>query len=215
MTSFASAHRCGVVTASVIALFATGCATGKVSRSAAPFPEIRAVEVYRVIADSLYVRATGRPIAIAAATLDTGCVETDCAPLARRWAFEQPFWWAAHDSASAPQLRDDMERRAGTVYDMRTVPFRESELVVAELASIPPYVADTATWIDFRNSHEGAAGVLKFSPVAFDNGGHQALVFVDWLCGLTCGHTISVYLRRNPLSRWEIADLLLTSRHQR
>jgi hypothetical protein len=56
--------------------------------------------------------------------------------------------------------------------------------------------------------------VLKFSPVAFDNDGKQALVFVDWLCGLTCGHTMSVYLRRNSVA-WEIADLLLTSRHQR
>lgn len=38
---------------------------------------------------------------------------------------------------------------------------------------------------------------------------------VDWLCGLTCGHTISVYLRKNALGTWEIADLLLTSRHER
>jgi hypothetical protein len=199
----------------LIVSFLTACATGRAPRSNGPFPEARAVEVYRLIADSLYVRSTGRPIAIAAASLDTACVQEDCLPLAHRWAYEFPLWWAANDSASAPQLRDDMIRRVGKVYDMRTVPFRESNLVVAELASIPAYVADTGTWIAFRNSHDGAAGVLKFSPVAFDNDGKQALVFVDWLCGITCGHTMSVYLRRKSPAAWEIVDLLLTSRHVR
>src|SRR5512141_1015597 len=103
-------------------LSAGGCASARISRNSA-YPEPRAVEVYRLIADSLYVRSTGRPIAIAAATLDTSCVQADCSSLAHRWAFESPLWWAAHDSASAPQLRDDMVRHAGTVYDMRTVPF--------------------------------------------------------------------------------------------
>jgi hypothetical protein len=54
-------------------------------RTTLPAIDSRDVEVYRVVAESLYLgKANGRPIAIVNRTLDTACERVACTPLTKR-----------------------------------------------------------------------------------------------------------------------------------
>ncbi|HEX7978596.1 MAG TPA: hypothetical protein VF461_08340, partial [Gemmatimonadaceae bacterium] len=57
--------------------------------------------IYRLLAESTYVRSTGRPVAVVSTSVDSSCAGTACAPLAERWGVESPWWAAVADSQRA------------------------------------------------------------------------------------------------------------------
>lgn len=73
----------------------------------------RAIAVYRAIAESIYVRSTGRVVAVAVASLDSTCTETRCAALAERWGMDA-LWWARGDSTEARDAWADLLARAAS-----------------------------------------------------------------------------------------------------
>jgi hypothetical protein len=161
------------------------------------------------------VSTTHRPVVIAAQTLDTTCGRIDCPSLARRWALESPLWWAHGDSVDATRVRDNLLARAAQRLDLRPLSLGNPGLVVADSSDLPEFDADTVTWTRYRASHGAAAGILRFSPVGMDDKERNAVVFAQWRCGPQCGHTISVFLKRDDRSEWTIAEVLLTSRMQK
>jgi hypothetical protein len=148
---------------------------------------------------------------IADQTLDTACARIDCPSLASRWALESPLWWAQGDTVNAPKLRDNLLARASERLDLRPLALGNPYLVVADSSDLPEFDADTMTWVRYRASHRSAAGVLRFSPVGLDDSRESAVVFAQWRCGPDCGHTVSVFLKRENTA-WTIAQVLLTSR---
>src|SRR5215203_3434763 len=66
----------------------------------------RAIAVYRMIAESIYVSTTKRVVAVATASLDSSCAASSCDALASRWGVET-LWFATGDSAEARDARDD------------------------------------------------------------------------------------------------------------
>src|SRR5258705_4197296 len=57
--------------------------------------------IYRLLAESTYVRSTGRAVAVVSISIDSSCASTQCAPLAERWGVESPWWAAGADSQRA------------------------------------------------------------------------------------------------------------------
>lgn len=195
-------------------LFALGACSRAVSAPSPvdAFPDRETAEIYRTVAESMYVSTTHRPVVIAAQTLDTTCSRIDCPSLAKRWALESPLWWAHGDSVDATRVRDNLLARAAQRLDLRPISLGQPFLLTADSTDLPGFGADTVTWTKYRKSHRDAAGVIRFSPVGVDDSKRTAIVFVQWLCGPECGHTISVYLTRDDMSQWAIAEVLLTSR---
>jgi hypothetical protein len=174
----------------------------------------RAIAVYRVIAESIYVRSTGRVVAVAATSLDSACSEARCADLAHRWGVEQ-LWWAHGDSTEARDARADLLARVSAPLDMRAVTDGRPMLFEADPGDVPPPEADGQEWSRFRATHADAAGAVRMSPVGFSRSGRSAVAFVDWRCGPTCGHTVGVALTATSDTSWAIADVLLLSSRQR
>jgi hypothetical protein len=173
-------------------------------------PDARAVAVYRTVAESVYVRTTGRPIAIATMSADTTCTTNPCGSLAERWGLE-PLASNGADSGAILQARNDLLARSRRPLDLSAVPVSEARLVGTTAAAIPPNGADVQQWILFRDAHGGAAGGVTFSPVGFDSARRTALVYVDWRCGPACGHRLRATLRATTDSTWTVADMLLLS----
>ena len=174
----------------------------------------RAIAVYRAIAESIYVRSTGRVVAVATTSLDSACGEARCGDLAARWGIEA-LWWASGDSSEARDARADLLARVSTPLDIRAVPLGRPMLLEADPGDVPPPYADVQEWVRFRATHADAAGAVRMSPVGFSRTGRTAVAFVDWRCGPTCGHTVGVALTATSDTSWAIADMLLVSSRQR
>jgi hypothetical protein len=183
---------------------------GPIASSTAP----RAIAVYRAIAESIYVRSTGRVVAVAVTSLDSACTEVRCVGLAERWGVEA-LWWAHGDSTEARDARADLLARGGGPLDIRAVPVGRSMLLDADPGDVPPPEAGGQEWRRFRATHADAAGAVRMSPVGFSRSGRTAVAFVDWRCGPTCGHTAGVALTATSDTTWTIADVLLLTSRQR
>jgi hypothetical protein len=181
-----------------------------VASSTAP----RAIAVYRTIAESIYVRSTGRVVAVAVTSLDSTCTDARCAGLAERWGVEA-LWWARGDSAEARDARADLLARVGEPLDIRTVSLGRPMLLEADAGDVPPPEAGGQEWLRFRATHADAAGAVRMSPVGFSRSGRTAVAFVDWRCGPTCVHTAGVALTATSDTSWAIADVLLLTSRQR
>jgi hypothetical protein len=193
----------------LVALLLAGCSRNvprTVPSSSAP----RAIAVYRAIAESIYVRSTGRVVAVAITSLDSSCSEIRCADLAERWGVES-LWWAKGDSTEARDARSDLLARVAEPVDIRAVPVGRPMLLEADPGDVPPPHADVQEWSRFRAAHADAAGAVRMSPVGFSRSGRTAVAFVDWRCGPTCGHTVGVALTATSDTSWAIADVLLMS----
>jgi hypothetical protein len=173
----------------------------------------RAIAVYRAIAESIYVRSTGRVIAVATASLDSSCVDRSCAELAERWGVD-PLWWARGDSSEARAARSDLLARGAAPLDIRAVAIGRPMLFETDPGDVPPLGADVEEWSRFRAAHANAAGAVRMSPVGFSQSGRSAVAFVEWRCGPTCGHRVSVALTATSDTSWAIADMLLLSSRQ-
>jgi hypothetical protein len=167
--------------------------------------------IYRLLAESTYVRSTGRPVAVVSLSLDSSCVATECAPLARRWGVESPWWAAVADTQRARSANSALLRHAGDVVDLHAVGEGHTQIVPIETREIPNAGSDAGMWGEFQFYHRGAAGLLRFSPVGFSPSGHEAVVFARWDCGPECGHTVVTALRADSSAAWHIADMLLLS----
>ena len=174
----------------------------------------RAIAVYRAIAESIYVRSTGRVVAVATVSLDSACNETRCADLAARWGVEE-LWWAHGDSADARDARTDLLARGAAPLDIRAVPLGRPMLLEADPGDVPPPGADVREWSRFRAAHADAAGAVRMSAVGFSRSGRSAVAFVDWRCGPACGHTVGVALTSTSDTNWAITDMLLVSSRQK
>jgi hypothetical protein len=170
----------------------------------------RALDVYRAIAESIYVNSTGRVIAVATTPLDTGCARTRCDPLSSRWGLD-PLWWARGDTSAAIAARDDLLARAGRPLPFTGITTDQPMLLDTDPGDVPSVDADVAEWSRFRTTHADAAGALRISPVGFSPSGKSAIAFVDWRCGPTCGHTLGVSLTATTDSTWAISEMLLLS----
>src|SRR4051812_37546853 len=61
----------------------------------------RELAIYRTVAESVYVRSTGQPVAVAAMSLDTSCTGVLCEPVAARWGLDTMWWDKDSDGAAA------------------------------------------------------------------------------------------------------------------
>jgi hypothetical protein len=169
----------------------------------------RELAIYRTVAESVYVRSTGQTVAVAAMSLDTTCTGVLCEPVAARWGLDTTWWEAEGGSAAARSALADLRGKAGHTVDLGDVAVGHPRLITVPPNTIPTDANDVEQWSTFRRRYEGAAGVLRFSPVGVDSSGRGAIVSVRWLCGPTCDHIMAVALRADSLAQWRIADLLL------
>jgi hypothetical protein len=199
----------------LLALLGAGCVHGAPPSPSAGTPStaLRAIAVYRTIAESIYVRSTGRVVAVATASLDSACGELRCPDLAERWGVDR-LWWARGDSAEARDARADLLARGAAAIDIHAVPLGRAMLLEADPGDVPPPEADGREWSRFRATHADAAGAVRMSPVGFSRSGRTAVAFVDWRCGPTCGHTAGVALSATSDTSWAIVDVLLLSSRQ-
>ena len=183
-----------------------------------PLPQHRVANdaelaIYRLLAESTYVRSTGRPVAVLAVSIDSACAGSACAPLAARWGVESPWWAGVADSQRARSANAALLRHAGDTIDLHAIGRGHEQILPIEKREIPVAESDAGMWGEFQYYHRGAAGLLRFSPVGFSSSGREAVVFIRWDCGPACGHTVVTALRADSASTWRIADmLLLTSR---
>jgi hypothetical protein len=201
------------VSAVLATLIVAGCA-GRVHHAAPMRTASRSVAVYRTIAESIYVRSTNRVVAVATTPLDTACDVATCPDLRTRWGVET-LWWARGDSADARDARADLLGNAAVpTADMRDVPTGRPMLLEADPGDVPTAESGAEEWVRFRATHADAAGALRVSPVGFSRNGQTAIAFVDWRCGPTCGHRLSVALRATSDTTWMIDEMLLVSSAQ-
>jgi hypothetical protein len=168
------------------------------------------VDVFRAIAESIYVNSTGRVVAVARTPLDTSCAGTNCQPLTSRWGLEM-LWWARGDTAAAKATRDDLIAHAAKPLPFADVTNGRPMLLDTDPGDVPATDADVTEWIRFRSTHADAAGALRISPVGFSPSGQSAIAFVDWRCGPACGHTLGVSLTATSDTSWVISEMLLLS----
>jgi hypothetical protein len=206
-------RRPGIILTALAAALAGACGGGPATPAASPRPDlsaVRAVAVYRTMAESLYVRSTRRPVAIAPQTLDTACAEIRCPALPARWGVDS-IWWVAGDPEAerdARAARADLLARAGARLPLAPVAAGQANLVPLDTNAIP-LGPDTGDWVAFRDAHNGAAGFVRFSPVGFAPSGRSAVVFVSWRCGPTCGHELAASLTATSDTTWQVSDVLL------
>lgn len=189
---------------------ATACLPTRHRAAPAPSVEARDLAVYRTVAESLYVRSTqGLPVAIVTTPLDTSCVAASapCAPLEARWGLDSA-WREESDRGTALATSRSLLARAGSAIDLSAVALGHLRLIAVPADSVPLGERELEPWRLFREANDGAAGVLRFSPVGFDPGGQRALVFVHWECGPSCGHELAAALRQES-GVWLVEDVLL------
>jgi len=167
--------------------------------------------IYRLLAESTYVRSTGRPVAVVSFTIDSACAGTACAPLAERWGVASPWWATATDSQRVRSANAALLRHAGDTIDLHAIGEGHEQILPIETRDIPVAASDEGMWGEFQYYHRGAAGLLRFSPVGFSSSGREAVVFSRWDCGPACGHTVVTALRADSAAHWRIADMLLLS----
>ena len=168
--------------------------------------------IYRLLAESTYVRSTGRPVAVVSYSIDSACAGTGCAPLAERWGVDSPWWASVADSQRARSANAALLRHAGDRIDLHAIGGEGHEQILPiETREIPVAESDAGMWGEFQFYHRGAAGLLRFSPVGFSSSGREAVVFSRWDCGPACGHTVVTALRADSAFTWRIADMLLLS----
>jgi len=167
--------------------------------------------IYRLLAESTYVRSTGRPVAVVSTSIDSSCAGAECQPLARRWGVESPWWAAVADSQRARSANAALLRHAGDTVDLHAIGQGHEQILPIEPREIPVTGSDAGMWGEFQFYHRGAAGLLRFSPVGFSPSGREAVVFTKWECGPACGHSVVIALRADSGSTWRIADMLLLS----
>ena len=175
-------------------------------------PDAPELAIYRTVAESVYVRTTGRSVGIVTAPLDTVCRSAPCRPFMTRWGLD-PLWWTHDDSSDAIATRNDLLSRIARPLTLAGVSTGQTLLqsVAPDSAAIVAAQPDTAHWKAFKERHGGASGFLWFSPIGFNPSRHSALVYVDWQCGPGCGHTVAVALRADTAGAWRIDDMLLIS----
>ena len=169
----------------------------------------RELAIYRTVAESVYVRSTGQPVAVVAMSVDTICTGVLCESVAARWGLDTMWWDTAGDGAAARTALADLEGKAGRTVDLGDVGVGHPHLIAVAPNALPTDASDVSQWASFRARHEGASGVLRFTPVGVDASGRGAIVSVRWSCGPTCDHTLAVALRADSLEQWRIADMLL------
>jgi hypothetical protein len=181
-----------------------------------PLPERRLANdaelaIYRLLAESTYVRSTGRPVAVVAVSIDSSCAGGACAPLPERWGVASPWWAAVADTQRARSANAALLRHAGDTIDLHAIGQGHEQILPIEAREIPVAESDAGMWGEFQYYHRGAAGLLRFSPVGFSSSGREAVVFSRWDCGPSCGHTVVTALRADSAYTWHIADMLLLS----
>jgi hypothetical protein len=169
---------------------------------------IAELDVYRTVAESIYVRSTSGSVAVSRVVMDSTCDRDSCLPLNARWGADST-WWRTGDPEAWGSAVTALRNRAGQVVVLDSVAAGHPRLVVVEPESIPLATADTSTWRFFRGHFGGLAGVLRFSPVGFARGGREALVAVQWSCGPSCGHELAVALAQGEADGWGIVDVVL------
>ena len=168
--------------------------------------------IYRLLAESTYVRSTGRPVAVVSYSLDSACAGSACAPLAERWGVDSPWWASVADSQRARSANAALLRHAGDTIDLHAIGgVGHEQILPIETREVPVAESDAGMWGEFQYYHRGAAGLLRFSPVGFSSSGREAVVFSRWDCGPACGHTVVTALRADSASNWRVADMLLLS----
>ena len=168
--------------------------------------------IYRLLAESTYVRSTGRPVAVVSYSIDSACAGPTCAPIAERWGVDSPWWASVADSQRARSANAALVRHAGDRIDLHAIGAEGHEQILPiETREIPVAESDAGMWGEFQYYHRGAAGLLRFSPVGFSSSGREAVVFTRWDCGPACGHTVVTALRADSALTWRIADMLLLS----
>jgi hypothetical protein len=167
--------------------------------------------IYRLLAESTYVRSTGRPVAVVSYSIDSACGGGACAPLAERWGVDSPWWASVADTQRARSANAALLRHAGDTIDLHAIGQGHDQILPIERREIPVAESDAGMWGEFQYYHRGAAGLLRFSPVGFSSSGRDAVVFARWDCGPSCGHTVVTALRADSGSSWRIADMLLLS----
>lgn len=203
-----------LLAALALAVALAACRQGPTLR---PMPQHRMASptelaIYRVLTESTYVRYTGRPVAVVATSLDSACTTVDCPPLVRRWGIETPWWAGVADSARAAAANAALLRHAADTIDLHAVADGHEQIIAIPTRQIPVSWSTEGMWGEFQHYNRGAAGVLRFSPIGFTPSGREAVVFVRWECGPSCGHTIVTALRADSASStWRIADMLLLS----
>jgi len=199
------------ILAIALMLAAAGCVR-RPATAPTPAPDTPEVAIYRTVAESVYVRNTGRSVGIVTAPLDTNCRASNCRPFMTRWGLD-PLWWASGDSADAVAARDNLLSRIAKPMTLASVAAGQLLLqsVAPDSAALVAAQPDTAHWKAFKERHGGASGFLWFSPIGFDTPHRSAIVFVDWQCGPACGHTVAVALRTDEAGTWRIDDMLLIS----
>src|SRR4051812_44736412 len=132
----------------VLAVALTSCRQRPVMQ---PLPQRRVANdaelaIYRLLAESTYVRSTGRPVAVVAVSLDSTCAGAECAPLARRWGVESPWWAAVADSQRARSANSALLRHAGDTVDLRAIGQGHEQLLPIETREIPVANSDAGIW---------------------------------------------------------------------
>jgi len=201
--------------APLLVMILAACSRTHVATSAAPrtiAASVPELAIYRTVAESMYVRTTGKPVGIVVTSTDTTCVAgaVECPSLATRWGLD-PIWWAS-DTTMAYAARRNLLARAADTLDLRAVALGSPNVVAVAPDSTPTDLRDVNQWVEFRDKYDGAAGFLRFSPVGFDDAKQAAIVYVQWECGPSCGHTLSAALHLDAAtSQWRISDLMLIS----
>jgi hypothetical protein len=169
------------------------------------------LEIYRVLAESTYVRSTGRPIAVVITSLDSACASVECPSLVSRWGIESPWWAgvAGPDEANAGNAA--LLKHAADTVDLHAIADGHTDIIALPTRQLPVSWSTEGMWGEFQHYNRGAAGVLRFSPIGFTPSGKEAIVFARWECGPMCGHTVVTALRADSGSSWRIADMLLLS----
>jgi hypothetical protein len=201
----------------VAAIVMTACRHAPANVAPKPMRRVASADelaIYRMLAESTYVRSTGRPVAVLNTALNSSCTGTACASLASRWGVESPWWAASADTQRALGANEALIRRSADTVELHAIAEGHAEIIPLADKDVPPRASDTRYWGDFQHYYRGAAGVLRFSPIGFSKSGKEAVVFMDWECGPACGHTITAALRADSTSTWRIADMLLLSSRQ-
>ena len=209
---FVMQHRRLLVTL-VLAAGLASCRRAPVLQPAPKLRQASAAElaIYRVLTESTYVRSTGRPIAVVETSLDSACASADCPPLERRWGIESPWWAGVAGSEQATAANAALLKQAAVTVDLHAIADGHRDIIAVSTRQLPLTGSTEGMWGDFQYYYQGAAGVLRFSPIGFSPSGKEAIVFARWECGPMCGHTVVTALRADSASSWRIADMLLLS----
>jgi len=200
----------------VTLILATGLASCRRAPVLQPAPKLRQASaaelaIYRVLTESTYVRSTGRPIAVVETSLDSVCTSVDCPPLERRWGIESPWWAGVAGTDGATAANAALLKHAADTVDLHAIADGHRDIIAVSTRQLPFAGSTEGMWGDFQYYYQGAAGVLRFSPIGFSPSGKEAIVFARWECGPACGHTVVTALRADSASSWRIADMLLLS----